>query len=309
MVHEGNLAWELKIKERDVRIAQLESMVVEQQEKIEQLQASLGAGENGDSLQDEVVQLRAIVEAQEEALADQRSIIASQSGLLDELNNHLQLQSSSAISENAIEEDDEAVVTPTGSSAGAAAGSRSAGSTATASVSTAGGSASMSSLRATPSGAGGAPASAQGAGPRVSRTSGTGSEPGPRRRREGLGQRQAATHPGGSSTGRGNNADRLNNARSHREQLLAQKLLSRQGNSSTTAVEHPRAPRPNSALGRGSGATPRARSWTERSGASGTTHSARGPSPTRGTEASGGLHARKSGGPLPPALPLLRQEA
>mmetsp|Transcript_78897 Transcript_78897/g.150136 ORF Transcript_78897/g.150136 Transcript_78897/m.150136 type:complete len:302 (+) Transcript_78897:118-1023(+) len=295
--------WELKLKERDQRIAQLEMLVVEQESKIRRLEATHGGGGGGnaDELQEEVQQLRAIVEAQEEAIREQGSIIATQSGLLDELNGHLSRQtdapSSAPIAESPLEEeddDDDVVVTPTSSAPPApVAGSRAAG-----------GSASMSSLRVPPSAAG---SHAQGAGMRGSRTSAAGSEPsGGRRRREGvggMGQRQAATHPGTHPTG--NAASMLHNARDHREQLLAQKLLKRHGNSSTTAVEHPRAPRPNSALGRGSGATPRARSWTERSGNN--HYSARGPSPTRGTEAQ--LHSKKSGGPLPPALPLLRQEA
>merc|ERR1740130_1996098 len=108
---------------------------------------------------------------------------------------------------------------------------------------------------------------------------------------------------------------------SQREQALAQKLISRGPGTVTSgsafagsaSVEHPRAPRPTSGGVRRTGATPRARSWTER-GSSGGSNGARGPSPTRSPDEKGqgyqpsanGVN-RRPGGPLPPALPLLRQ--
>jgi hypothetical protein len=103
------------------------------------------------------------------------------------------------------------------------------------------------------------------------------------------------------------------NSRSHREQLLSQKLLqqNRVGSFAAATVEHPRAPRPNSA-GLRTGATPRARSSTERGSSGGSGHSARGPSPNRSPEVAEGYQpsvSKKGSSPFPPSLPLLRQEA
>lgn len=107
------------------------------------------------------------------------------------------------------------------------------------------------------------------------------------------------------------------NARSQQREQLSQKLHSRAGANTSSTVQHPRAPRPNSAGGRG--ATPRARSWAERGGGSAPASSARGPSPTRSPDSTHSSqysqHAvataisKKPGGPLPPALPLLRPDA
>lgn len=77
-----------QLQERDQRIAELEAMVEHQNAIIERLEAQ----NSGDDLQE----LQAIIEAQEAALNDQRSVIASQSALIDELNGHLQEQLAAA---------------------------------------------------------------------------------------------------------------------------------------------------------------------------------------------------------------------
>eukprot|EP00928_Gymnodinium_smaydae_P091108 TRINITY_DN74811_c0_g1_i1.p1 TRINITY_DN74811_c0_g1~~TRINITY_DN74811_c0_g1_i1.p1 ORF type:complete len:205 (+),score=27.31 TRINITY_DN74811_c0_g1_i1:36-650(+) len=76
-------------EQRDARIAELEALIEDQRRKICTLE-----GETIPHLEAEVCELRSIVDAQEEALNDQREIISNQSSLLDELNMHLQDSSS-----------------------------------------------------------------------------------------------------------------------------------------------------------------------------------------------------------------------
>lgn len=95
--------------------------------------------------------------------------------------------------------------------------------------------------------------------------------------------------------------------RSPREQLLAQKALSRsrEGTSHSNPGEPPR-PRPNSAFERKAGSQ-RSRSLTAQGGAGDT--SARGPSPGRaGVGPNMGTNARKANGTQPPHLPALRPD-
>jgi type II secretory pathway pseudopilin PulG len=268
--------------EHDLRVQELETLVAQQRLRIEELEATDAA-----TVQAEVEQLRSIIEAQEEAMSDQKDIIASQSKLLDELSGHLAKQSNlgdtatSAISDDAEADGSrnspQAPRTPTGgSSAPSLVGASAHHQTTGARVSRGSGGAGRSSAVAAPSCAD--PSSAA-----------------PRRRQ---GPAPAGRGAGGMYSGA--------NTRSQREQLLAQKLLNRVGTSSTTTVD-PRAPRPNSALGRG-GATPRARSWTERGSGSAPASSGRGPSPTRTPDSTQSSISKKSGGPLPPALPVLRQD-
>lgn len=66
------------------RITELEALVQEQQRTIQELSEAVAASD--------VEELQAILEAQESALEEQRTVIASQSGLIDELNMALQAQ-------------------------------------------------------------------------------------------------------------------------------------------------------------------------------------------------------------------------
>mmetsp|Transcript_115327 Transcript_115327/g.229860 ORF Transcript_115327/g.229860 Transcript_115327/m.229860 type:complete len:382 (-) Transcript_115327:155-1300(-) len=77
---------EAELEQCNRRIAELEELLAERDATIEELEAA-GAGSNGD---DEVLQLQALVEAQENALEDQRELIGSQSTLVDDLNRQLQ---------------------------------------------------------------------------------------------------------------------------------------------------------------------------------------------------------------------------
>lgn len=290
--------------ERDLRIAELEALVAQQRAQIEELQLGQQDGGEMQSLREEVEMLKSIVEAQEEALTDQKGIISSQSGLIDELSG--QGSSSRATPLKGVEE---APLSPgsggspsrasTGHSGGRADGYAASGPRAS------GGPTGQRSSRV----GGGPPGGARPSGD-VARVGG----PDRGVRRAGAPPAAAArTTPGGSQGSQ--------NARSQREQLLAQKLLNRVGTSSTQSVEHTRgearAPRPNSALGRNS-TTPRSRSLNaDGRSTGGSQTSTRGPSPSRSPDSANGYQpsagtgvpTRKVGGPLPPALPLLRQEA
>lgn len=75
--------------------AELEEIIQEQREKIAQLTAtaqtsSRSGNATGAGSEEDMQQLHALIEAQETALNDQRQIIESQSGLIDELNSHVQ---------------------------------------------------------------------------------------------------------------------------------------------------------------------------------------------------------------------------
>lgn len=279
-------------EERDLRIQELETLVAQQRAIIEELELAQSASDL-QSLKEEVEQLRAIIEAQEEALADQKGIIANQSSLLDELSG--QLTRATAMPA-CIEEEEDEVPSPCDTGSRASNGPSSVPASMRASHHAASG---QRGSRPTggPTRAGGPPGATD-----VARA-------GIDRRRAGAPSAAVSRNTGGHSA-----------QRSQREQLLAQKLLNRVGTSSAASVEHVRAPRPNSAgLGR-NGTTPRARSLNatpDRGSSGGSQHSARGPSPSCSPDAAQGYHAssgmgvpsRKSGGPLPPALPLLRQEA
>mmetsp|Transcript_74660 Transcript_74660/g.218837 ORF Transcript_74660/g.218837 Transcript_74660/m.218837 type:complete len:333 (+) Transcript_74660:70-1068(+) len=71
--------------------AQLEALVAQQRERIAQLEALVEGGQGGATCED-CRQLHAIVEAQEVALNEQRQILESQSGVIDELSRQLQAQ-------------------------------------------------------------------------------------------------------------------------------------------------------------------------------------------------------------------------
>jgi len=293
-----------ELEQRDLRIAELEALVERQRDEIELLRAKVEGGSSGEELHE----LRLIVEAQEAALRDQRNIIDSQSGLIDELNTHVQQQVARAREAEEAECEENAAVAP------AAVDRASSGTGAAGAVpAVSSGPGYPQQMTGAVSGAAGA-RGAPGPRRRPDAAQAPRQDPGPRRRQE-AGQAPA---PGGPAAGRG-----AVTARTHREsqhQLAAQQKLQQQ-------VQSPRAelprPRPNSALGeRGGsgGGAPRARSWTAvRQGSSGGVQSARGPSPHSGapgaTVASAGMPNKgrpgiaTSNGTLPPALPLLRQGA
>lgn len=305
-------------------------MVEQQRAKIEELESGQAA-QNVRALKEEVDMLRAIVEAQEEALNDQKGIISNQSALIDDLSAAMNGQERST--PPAVLEDVEEVDSPSGAGdqcmlTGSSMQSMSTGVPA-------------HNLTGSSSTSSGVPAHHQAAsgGPRVRGPPGGGSAgigrdrpsadpPAQQRRRPREGAAPPAA-PGGRGPGPGMQMAGGNpkpqggpDERSrHREQLLAQKMLNRVGTTSPASAEHPqmRAPRPNPELAKGAGA--RARSLTDRGSSGGSVHSARGPSPNRSPEkeqgytpsaSMGGTPSRKLGGPhgpLPPALPLLRQEA
>jgi len=76
------------------REEELEALVELQLKHIAHLEASAESGHRdvGGNSSDEVQELHAIIEAQEEALNDQRQVIQTQSSLIDELNSHIQSQ-------------------------------------------------------------------------------------------------------------------------------------------------------------------------------------------------------------------------
>lgn len=76
--------------ELDQCVAEFQAIISSQQKQIEELEAQDGRK----PLLEEIEQLRAIIEAQEEALNDQKEIIANQSSLIDELGSHLATQQS-----------------------------------------------------------------------------------------------------------------------------------------------------------------------------------------------------------------------
>lgn len=287
--------------------------MAQQRARIEELEL-LQSSSDAQSLREEVEQLHAIIEAQEEALSDQKSIIASQSSLLDELSGQLTRSTALSILPTSVEEEEDLPPSPSSTSLSGT------GSRASTGPSSATGHHAASGPRPRQSGV---PVSGRPGAGHSGVDVGRGGVP---QRRAGA-PPAAVTRSNGATSGAarsiGGSTPSTQNSRSQREQLLAQKLLNRVGTSSAASVEHPRAPRPNSNYGRQetfarNGATPRARSLnaTPDRGSSGGS-SARGPSPTRSPDVSQGYHpsasmgppSRKLGGPLPPALPLLRQEA
>mmetsp|Transcript_44416 Transcript_44416/g.96544 ORF Transcript_44416/g.96544 Transcript_44416/m.96544 type:complete len:238 (-) Transcript_44416:129-842(-) len=228
-------------EETDPRSEELEAVVKVQRERIAELE-------------DELQELRAITSAQENVLTDQRRIIETQSGLIDDLNEHMQRQ----LSEQRRVEDGEAAARQDAEGA-----------------------------------------LVHEAQPRLRIPGGGVQEPQPRqgvpgglgRQGPGCGQRSVG---GDAATARPTRGAAF--PKSHtREQLLAQTRFSQQQSPRCEANR----PRP----------APRARSAhvVERLN-SGVLHSARGPGLTHAP--SGGCSVgRKSGCVLPPALPLLRQEA
>lgn len=319
-------------------------MVEQQRAKIEELELGQSA-QNVRAMKEEVDMLRAIIEAQEEALNDQKGIIGNQSTLIDDLSAAMNAQRSStppAVLEDVEEIDspsgagDQCMLTGSSMSTGVPAhnltGSSSTSSGVPAHHQAASGGPRVRGPPPLGGGSGGMgrdrPSGERPSGDRPS-ASNTGADPPAqqrRRPREGAappsapgarGPGPGTQMPGGSQSNQGGPDARSR----HREQLLAQKLLNRVGTTSPASAEHPqmRAPRPNPEMARG--ATTRARSLTDRGSSGGSVHSARGPSPNRSPEkeqgytpsaSMGGTPSRKLGGPhgpLPPALPLLRQEA
>lgn len=279
------------------REAELEELVGKQRERIAQLEAAgrgVAANSAVDASREEIEQLQAIVEAQESALNDQRLVMASQSTLIDELNVRVQAQMMSQQYELitprlALDEIPE--YTP---SCGPVGGGD----------------------RPIALGGGAAGGSCGSLSARVSHR---------RRPAEGASPLAVAMRPSGHSGGLGR--------RSHREQHFAQQkaLSSAAGQAlgsvagqlreqtQTSRAELPR-PRPNSVLGSrsapaatggasaGGASTPRARSSTAERGYRTSSPSGRGPSPHAALRQHPGM-PRRAGGPVPPSLPLLRQEA
>lgn len=91
---------EVELEQRNQRIAELEELLAERDATIAELEAAGAGGDGGD----EVLQLQALVEAQESALQEQREIIGSQSTLVDDLNRQLQAQISGQQHEDELEE-------------------------------------------------------------------------------------------------------------------------------------------------------------------------------------------------------------
>lgn len=79
---------EAELEQRNQRIAELEELLAKRDATILELEAAGAGGNEGN----EVLQLEALVEAQESALQEQREIIGSQSTLVDDLNGQLQAQ-------------------------------------------------------------------------------------------------------------------------------------------------------------------------------------------------------------------------
>jgi len=253
---------------------QLETLVDQQRERISQLEAEVAVQRGGSpgrakgGQPEEVQKLLAIIEAQESALQDQQQVIASQSSLINDLNEHVNSRGSTRHREP---------VTPRSAAA-------------------------EEHLHATVPGAG-PPAGARGV-PRR-RPNDAASPPAPYRERA----------PAGPMRGAGSSS--FSGALTRRTQLAQQKALgSAAGHHQQAQVraDLPR-PRPNSVLGGrtgsgGSGGTPRARSTTiERQSSRGSS-----PPPVRGSSPHAAprqpaMMPRRAGGPVPPALPLLRQEA
>mmetsp|Transcript_79364 Transcript_79364/g.220837 ORF Transcript_79364/g.220837 Transcript_79364/m.220837 type:complete len:307 (+) Transcript_79364:80-1000(+) len=277
------------LEDRDRRIAELEATVAHQRARIEKLEGSpsgpirgsaVDTGEGG-----EIDELRAIVEAQEAALNDQRRIIESQGGLLEELNAALQAQfASHAEQPSTLDAMDESPPTPSG--------------------------------RGAPS------SSRQG-----------GQVPMPLR----SGAPGIASVPGVANSGMLQQQQQPLSARGRREQVSVRLSQHQQRLQQGHRTEVPR-PRPNSmcrsetalapVLPRGSGGghqsrsaptpgisaisqetTPRSHGDRRRgSGSASNPNGRRSPMDAHGR--AGGAGLRKDGGSsLPPALPLLRQEA
>lgn len=100
--------------ELDQSVAELFAIVDSQRKQIEELEKGTGVKslqELLSSSEEEVEQLKAIIEAQEEALNDQREIIANQASLIDELGSHLS-QTASIQASEIIEEVDTPPVSP-----------------------------------------------------------------------------------------------------------------------------------------------------------------------------------------------------
>lgn len=263
---------------------ELEGLLEQQRTRIAQLEALVetqGAPSgDGSSPQEELQHLRAIIEAQESALNDQRQVITSQSSLIDELSSNVQLQMAGRQREPATPRPAPHLEDPGWNGADGAAAAAVPGST---------------------------------AGP-LAATSRCGAR---RRPMDGASPPPAAAVRGGGAAALAR--------RSHREQhLTQQKAFGGHQHSQSLRAELPR-PRPNSVLGGrtglgangtcggsgASGGTPRARSTTaERltSRAGSPRAAARGSSPRAGLRQQGTV-PRRAGGPVPPALPLLRQEA
>lgn len=260
---------EVLLEEQRVRIGQLEAEVAALK------RGSSGGSRSGGLQEEEKYKLMAIIEAQESALSDQRQVIASQSSLIDELGEHMQPRLSNRQREPATPRSSTAEEPPTATGSGASA----------------------------PGGAVGPSAGARGAARR--RPNDAASPPAPNRDRA----------PVGSMRGASNSFSGALTRRTH--QLTQQKVLGAAAGphqQPQVRTDLPR-PRPNSVLGGrtgsgGSGGTPRARSTTiERQSSRGSS-----PPPVRGSSPSGAprqptMMPRRAGGPVPPALPLLRQEA
>jgi len=320
-----------KMDERGRHIAQLEELVSQledvvgsQQTRIEQLQAKLVAQEASSNEvpevtgaacranDDELMELRAIVEAQEQALLDQKQIIAAQSSLIDELNTSLQEQiklmshersrvSQSSLVESLVDSESlqsdvqvDFAANTIGTHCGSAVVGQSSGSV-------------QNRSKSFCSSEDNAPAS-------------TGGHSAPHRSRRGpVG---GCARVGGVPM----------TARSHRDILLEKQV--RQNHHQSPRLDAQR-PRPNSAYNRNAAKpAPRARSWnspeqrSSNSSAHGSnSHCARTP---HGSGHSGGVRTsspprilgrangnstgsqganRKASGRIPPALPMLRQDA
>lgn len=316
--------------ERERHIAQLEELVARQQTRIEHLEALLA--EQGPPMNDapevtgalrandeELSELRDIVEAQEQAINDQRQIISTQSTLIDELNASLQTQlrlSSISVPAAALPPQAPAVLPGTiGSSAPAIGTSPRSGGESLAS------SCMADSIPEEPHSAGGRSSASA---PSRSRSVRDDDIPASSSVGASGSQRNRRTQ-GVSSSGRVGGVPMT--ARSHRDIMLEKQM--RQSQQQSPRVDSGR-PRPNSAYSRNNASTaPRARSWNsseQRSGArapqqgqgqNGSGSNLRTASPTRAPghgraqgQAAGSQGAsRKNSGRIPPALPMLRQEA
>mmetsp|Transcript_137466 Transcript_137466/g.383360 ORF Transcript_137466/g.383360 Transcript_137466/m.383360 type:complete len:345 (-) Transcript_137466:155-1189(-) len=258
------------------REAELEALAEQQGAQIARLEAEgrRRTAEGGEDPGDEAQQLRAIVEAQEAALDDQRQIIASQSSLIDELNGHVQAHISGHQYESSTPRLGSLVDIPE-----------------------------CTEMRGDGGPVAGPPA------------------PGATSARSSQRRRPAEASPPPAAPARSHATGLAR--RSHREQHLAQQKAFSMGSGhlhQQGARELPR-PRPNSVLGgrslggsggssSGSGGTPRARSTTtERLSSRGSSpQPVRGSSPHASSRQQPGM-PRRAGGPVPPTLPLLRQEA